>query len=746
MSVSGNVGTMLLCLTVPTAARAQQGLQSLSRDSVAPAATAIDPDAAPRPTIRAFRTSAPLVIDGKLAEPSWHNADSTWGFISNVPQVGYPESEKTVVRILYDERYLYVGATLYDSDPDRLTISGLEQDFETHDSDVFAIALDTYHDSQNAFLFATNPAGAVFDAQVFNDSRYTNRDWEGVIDIKTEIHDSGWTAEIAIPFTTLRFRGTNGDQTWGINFMRRIRRRNEDAYWAPLNRPYRVHKMSRAGSLQGLSGLRQGRNLAFKPYVSVGRRVGELRVADRGNELDAGIDIKYGITPRLTLDVTAFTDFSQVEVDQEQVNLTRFPLFFPEKRDFFMENAGSFNFGDVTERDYRMGSSLREFTLFHSRRVGLSDDRQPVPILTGGRLSGGTGDFEIGLIDVQTRESGATPAENFALARLRYNILGNSDVGLMLVNRQGTSDGATDEYNRSYGIDANFRLLDHMLINSYLAATDEPNVVGDRKTARLQIAWRDPIWDLSGFVKHVGDAFNPAVGFVQRRNVRQLFATLGAHPQPTLPAIIEFNPYADLDFIANLDGSPETRSITGGFGTTFLDGGVLSLEYVNQFERLLEPDVIAGVELPAGDYDFNDATISYTSSGARKLSGKLSLSRGGFFDGSKTSVALGGLLRPSHHLSLDVTAQHNEVTLLDSTFTADVFAGRLRYAYSTRLFLSAFVQYNTSSEELVTNVRFNLIHAPLSDVFLVYTERRNVDSGTVMDRVVTAKVTRLFAF
>ena len=285
-----------------------------------------------------------------------------------------------------------------------------------------------------------------------------------------------------------------------------------------------------------------------------------------------------------------------------------------------------------------------------------------------------------------------------------------------------------------------------MLINSYLAVTDEPDIVGDQKAARLQIAWRDPIWDLSGFVKHVGDAFNPAVGFVQRRNVRQIFATLGAHPQPTLPAIIEFNPYADLSLIANLDGTLETRSITGGFGTTFLDGGVLSLEYVNQFERLLEPDVIAGVDLPAGDYNFNDATISYTSSGARRLSGKLSLSRGGFFDGSKTSVALGGLLRPSHHLSLDVTAQHNELTLLDSTFTADVFAGRLRYAHSTHLFLSAFVQYNTSSEELVTNVRFNLIHAPLSDVFLVYTERRNVDSGTVMDRVLTAKVTRLFAF
>lgn len=736
-----------MLLAIPFGVSAQDaGIHTQPGDSSASLVYPIDPETALRPSVRALRTTSPIVLDGILDEESWQQADSSGDFIINLPRVGYPASENTVIRVLYDERNLYIGAHAYDSEPDRLTISGLQQDFQTHDSDVFAVAIDTYHDYQNAFLFATNPAGATFDAQVFNDSRQTNRAWEGVIHIKTQMHDEGWTAEIAIPFTTLRFARTDGEQIWGINFMRRVRRQNEDGYWAPIDRQYRVHKMSRAGTLTGLTDLRQGRNLTLKPYASAGRKVGALRVDDSGNEFDAGFDLKYGVTPRLTLDVTAFTDFSQVEVDQEQVNLTRFPLFFPEKRDFFMENEGIFTLGDLTERNYRMGSSLHQFTLFHSRRIGLSEDRQPVPILGGARLTGRLGGFEVGLLNVQTQSSNDISPENFAVARLRRNVLGNSDVGFMFINRQPNGGDTTGYYNRSFGLDGNFRLLRYMIINSYFTATDEPDVTGNRNAARVQVAWRDPVWDASVFAKHVGDAFNPEVGFVLRRNVRQLFATVGAHPQPGIPQVIEFNPYVDVDLISSLDWTLESRAINGGLGTTFIDGGILTLQHSNRWERLLEADDVLGIEIPAGEYRFGDASLDYRSSGARVISGNVRLSHGGFFNGEKTSVALGALLRPSFHLSIDGTAQHNAVMLSDSSFTADVFGGRIRYAYSTKLFLSAFVQYNTSSDELVTNVRFNFIHAPLSDLFLVYTERRDVANGILLDRVLTAKVTRLFAF
>jgi hypothetical protein len=706
----------------------------------------IDPSDAPRPALSALAISQPVIIDGELDESVWQTADSATGFVTNLPRVGYPASERTVVRVLYDARSLYIGAVMYDSEIGKVTIPGLEQDFETHDSDLFAVALDTYDDRQNAFLFAVNPAGAIFDAQVFNDSRYTNRVWEGVVHRKTKIHDYGWTAEIAIPFTTLRFERSDRELTWGVNFLRRVRRKNEDAYWAPIDRQYRVHKMSRAGTLTGLASLRQGRNLTVKPYVRADRKVGQLRMDDHGNDVGGGVDIKYGITPRLTLDVTMFTDFSQVEVDEEQVNLTRFSLFFPEKRDFFMENAGVFTFGDVTERNYRTGSSLEDFTLFHSRRIGLSEDRRPVGILTGGRLSGRFAGLDVGLLDVQTRSADVGPAENFAVARVRRAIFGSSEVGAMFINRQVTEAGATGSYNRSWGFDANLRFLQYMIVNAYVAGTEEPNTNGDNKAIWLQLAWRDPVWDLSGFVKHVGESFNPGVGFVRRSALHQAFATVGAHPQPNVPGIIEVNPYVDISLISDLDWSLETRTITGGAGATFVDGGTVSLEYNNWLERLSDIETIAGVELPPGEYNFSDVALSYTASGARALSGEVKLSRGGFYDGDISSVSATAVVRPDHHLLLDLSVQHNDLSLADTSFTADLFGARIRYAYSTQFFASVFVQYNNSADELITNVRLNLIHAPLSDVFLVYNERRNLALDTLLDRVIAAKVTRLFAF
>ena len=716
-----------------------------------PASTPIDPTTAPRPSLRAALATSPIDIDGRLDEAVWATADSTDGvFIQIQPRPGYPSSERTVVRVLYDERNLYVGAVLYDSEPDKLIVPGLEQDFATTNSDLFGIAVDSYWDKQSAFLFAINPAGAVFDAQSFNDSRYLNTAWEGVIHIVTRVHAEGWTVEAAIPMTTLRFAETEGEQTWGLNFARRIRRRNEDSNWAPLARQFRVYKMSRAGTLTGLRGLRQGRNLSVKPYVTAARQTGTLQTTDAGNDGDGGFDVKWGVTPRLTLDLTARTDFSQVEVDRERVNLTRFSLFFPERRDFFLENDGIFTLADVSVRNYRTGSSARSFKLFHSRRIGLSPSRRPVPIAGGARLSGRVGNFEVGLLDMQTQTSDELPGENFVVARVRGNLTGNSDVGLMFVNRQGTSAGATGEYNRSFGADANFRVLRNMIVNSYYARTDEPNATGDRNAGMLQVAWRGPLWDMSTLVKHVGDGFNPGVGFVNRRGVRRAFATVGAHPQPHIPHVLEVHPYVDADFISGLDWTLESRRFTAGTQIVFLDGGNLTLEYDDQFERLTAPTRIAGVDLPVGDYDFSTRRVTYRASGGRSISGRVSASTGSFYDGDRTSVSGNVQLRPSAHLTMDVGFQHNDLKLGGNSFTADLFNTRIRYAYNTQVFFLGFVQYNEAADELITNLRLNVIHSPLSDIFLVFTERRNVAAGLfdgpVLDRVITVKVTKLFAF
>ncbi|MDE2981622.1 MAG: DUF5916 domain-containing protein [Gemmatimonadota bacterium] len=711
----------------------------------------IDPDALPRPSLEARRATSPIALDGNLDEAAWALADSTRGvFYQSIPNQGVPSAERTVVRVLYDRQRLYVGATMYDSRPEALVSAGMEQDFATQDSDIFGFALDTYLDRQNAFLFAVNPAGALFDAQAFNDQQSVNRAWEGEVEVATRITEYGWVAEIAVPMTTLRFRETEGPQDWGINFSRRIRRISEDSNWAPLTRQFRVYKMSRAGTLTSLEGLGQGRNLWVKPFVN-GVRSDGLRNDGSSEKLEGGFDLKWGITPQLTLDVTALTDFSQVEVDEQQINLTRFSLFFPEKRDFFLENDGIFSFQDARVRNFRTGSGPQNFKLFHSRRIGLSADRTPVPIAAGARMTGRVGDYAVGLLNMQTRDGPSHPGENFAVVRLRKNVLTSSDIGFMFVNREGTGRGLADAYNRTFGADANLRLAGgRMLLNSYLAVTDEPDANGDRTTGALEFAWRDPLWAASVLVKTVGDDFNPGVGFVARRGVRQGFVTLGAHPQPAIPHVRELNPYVDVNLFSDLGWTLESREITPGLGVAFLDSGMLTMEYSASYERFDSATPIAGVAIPAGEYDFGAFTASYRSNLGRKLGGTLAVTRGEFFDGQRSSVTGGVTLRPSAHLFVEGTAQRNHLTLAGRTFDANLFAGRLRYAHDTRTFLSAFVQYNEASDRLQTNVRFNLIHAPLSDVFLVYSELRDRSpepgQAGVIDRAVTLKVTKLVAF
>jgi hypothetical protein len=739
------LGAGLACALAPAPLPAQ----ATGDAGTAPPATArVDPASLPRPVLRALRVTDPIRIDGRLDEPIWMRADSASAFVAALPRDGLPASERTVVRVLYDADHLYIGAYLYDAQPERLFSPGLEQDFETRDADMFGVSLDTFLDRQNSVMFGVNPAGALFDAQTFNDAREINRAWEGVIETATAIHADGWSVEMAIPLRTLRFRATGGEQHWGINFLRRVRRLNEDSYWAPLQRQSRLYKMSQAGTLTGLRDLRQGRNLTVKPYVSAASIGGAVpRAAGTGSrDLDVGVDVKYGVTSRLTLDVTALTDFSQVEVDQEQVNLTRFSLFFPEKREFFLENDGIFTFGDVTERNYRTGSSSRDFKLFYSRSIGLSADRRPLPILGGARLSGRIGRAEVGILDMQTRGTPDAPAENFGVLRLRSTVGSGADVGVMLVNRQATESGAGASYNRAGGIDANLRLFDYMLVNAYAAATDAPGATGDRRSAYLQVAWRDRLWNTSAFVKHVGDGFDPAAGFIRRRAMRQAFATFGAHPQPRIRGVAEVNPYVDASVIEDLQGRLETRWVEGGLAIGFLDGGSLALSHQDRFERLAAPTAIAGATVQPGDYRFGETGIQYQSSGARPLAGSASITVGDFYDGRRTSFGLRAGVRPSVHLGIEALAQYNDLRLGGREFQASIFGGRIRYAASTRVFASAFVQYVESTDEFLTNLRLNYIHAPLSDVYLVLTERRGRHGAGTAERVITLKATRLFAF
>ena len=778
-------GLLAALLAAPLAARPAQPPPP-AQPPGAEAAARIDPDTVPRPSLEARRAATPIVLDGDLGDPAWALADSTRGpFHQSIPSQGMPSAERTVVRVLYDDEHLYVGAVMHDSQAGALVSAGLEQDFATQDSDIFGFALDTYLDRQNAFLFAVNPAGALFDAQAFNDQQSVNRAWEGEVEVSTSVHEWGWVAEVAVPLTTLRFRETDGPQSWGINFSRRIRRISEDSNWAPLTRQFRIYKMSRAGTLTSLTGIRQGRNLQVKPFLTAASSAGP-QAASPGRSVEAGLDLKWGVTPQLTLDLTALTDFSQVEVDEQQINLTRFSLFFPEKRDFFLENEGIFAFQDARVRNFRTGSGPQYFKLYHSRRIGLSDDRRPVPILGGARLTGRVGDYALGFLNMQTRSragpsvaSGedadpasapSTPGENFTVVRLRRNILGSSDIGFMAVNRQRLGSDGSDSYagafNRTLGADVNLRLAGgRLLLNSYAAVTTEDAGATTERAdttaqggaiAAFELAWRDPFWNASMLLKTVDDDFNPGVGFVARRGVRQAFATLGAHPQPGIPRIRELNPYLDVNVLSDHAWALESREVRPGLGISFLNSSTLTLEYAAIYERLADPTPIAGETLAAGEYAFGTLSASYQSDLGRPLGARLSVDRGSFYDGERASVSGSVTVRPSAHLFLEATAQRNRLTLGGRTFDANLFGARARLARDTRTFLSAFVQYNGAADELQTNVRFNLIHAPLSDVFVVYSERRDLGGGAdaagagggrgLIDRALTLKATRMLAF
>jgi len=716
----------------------------------------VDPTAVPRPTLSAHPTSAEIRIDGRLDEAAWLQADSsTSDFIQVQPNPGYPASHPTVIRILYDETTLYVGATLWEDETDRLVVPGLEQDYSTHDSDIFGVALDTYHDRQNGFLFAINPAGAVWDAQTFNDQRDVAIAWEGIVDVRTSVEADRWTVEMAIPFATLRYNPVRGEQVWGLAFSRRIRHLNEESNWAPTERQHKLYKFSLAGTLTGLRDLQTSRNLWVKPYA-LGSRVSSPASPDAENHGDGGLDVKWGLTPRMTLDLTVNTDFSQVEVDQEQVNLERFSLFFPEKRDFFLENEGTFSFQDVTIRNYKTGSSPRSFKLFHSRRIGLSPTRTPLPIAAGARLSGKVGDrTEVGFLEMQTRTDGPSetpglyPAENVAVARVKTLLGSGSNVGVMFVNRQETV-GDDRDHNRSFGVDGNVTLFDDLVLSAYVARTDEANPTGDSRNAGMfQAAYRNPLWDVSFLAKHVGDDFRPGLGFVDRSGVRRWYGTVGAHPQLSSKRVFELNPYVETDFFTNLSGSLESRTVTGAFAVAFTDGDLLTVAASDRYERLFEPTPIAGAQVPVGTYEWREAQATYMVAGSKKLSGIFSLSGGDFYDGSRLSLTASARFRPSPHFTADVGINRNDLTLGGRDFTADVYSARLRWAKDVRTFLMGFVQYNQTTEELITNVRFNLIHAPLSDLFVVFTERRSLADGVsdpVLERGVTLKVTKLLAF
>jgi len=696
-----------------------------------------------------------IVLDGLLNEGVWRRAEVATDFVQTEPREGEPATEPTEARVAYDRETLYIGIIAYDSEMHRLIINELRKDFSLFSGDVVQVVLDTFFDRRNGYEFATNPGGAKWDAQMANEGREVNSDWDGIWFVKTQINERAWTVEMAIPFRTLKFR--EGDvQVWGINFMRRIRRKNEESYWAPIPRMFNsIHYVSRAGILEGLEGIRPGTNLRLKPYV-----MGVMSDLSAGGltphrvfKGDVGVDAKWGITSGLTLDFTYNTDFSQVEADEQQINLTRFSLFFPEKRDFFLEGSGIFRFGPGEERGRmmegggmggRLGAVRNDLILFFSRRIGLSEDGEPIPLRAGVRLTGRAGPYEVGFLNIQQEALGRWPSTNFLVTRVRRNVLANSDVGVMFMNVARAGG-----FNRIYGGDANFRFFQNLNLNAYAAKAAAPGLRTGTAAWRVGMSWRNNFWNTRHSFTNIGENFRNELGFVPRLGIRKASDFIGVHwrPRAIRRTVREIFPHWQIDYIMTPSGRLDTRLVDYHLPITFQNGTFLEVGVNSTYERLVKPfQIHPTTVVPAGRYSFNEYFFLLNTDRSKPLSVNLRLGTGPFYDGYRQSYSSGMNVRASYRFNAGFTYTRNNIRLSTGKFQTDLLTLRAAYSFSTSVFLNALIQYNSVARTWSSNIRFNIIHRPLSDLFIVYNERRESGTGRLLDRALVVKFTYLFDF
>ena len=723
---------------------------------LAPVAAAADlpfqsPDG--RRTVSAVEAHAPITLDGTLDEEVWRTAEPAAEFIQAEPHEGQPATELTEVRLAFDRDALYIGVICHDADPAAVIINDIRKDFAAGEQDTFEVILDTFADRRNGFVFVTNAAGAKSDTQIANEGRDVNTNWDAVWTVATKRDAGGWSAEIRIPFKTLRFeRGAN--RIWGVNFSRRIRRKNETDYWSPVPRVYNLYRAGFGGTLTGLPAASQGRNLRIKPWVAA-----DFTRPVAGASFDAGahagLDVKYGVTPSLTLDVTAKPDFAQAEADEQQVNLTQFSLYYPEKREFFLENSGTFYFGDIP-RESRLGNIRfsapeEEMLLFFSRRIGLTSSGEAIPIDGGARLTGRAGAYGVGLMTIQTDPDGSAPGDNYTVLRGRRDVLGTSDVGAIFLSRQSTNSG---DYNRVYGADANFRFHRALSINAFLARSETPGVESGQLSGKGSIVWNDNFLHTQYSLLTVGDNFRDDIGFVKRTGIRKHFADFGVRPRPAALrkfGIRELHPHTRYNIYTDQSNVKVTHTNHVAMSVFLENGGNIEFAVNPRFERIATPFRIRPDQsFQVGQYGWTEYNLIVETNHSRMVSASLDLTTGGFWTGTQRSTKLGVIVRPSYHLSFDTALQRNDIDLPFPmrAFVTNLVTSRIGYAFSTRTFLDTLLQYNTDLKQLSANVRFDIIHRPLSDLFVVYNEQRLTDQPTPINtgRGLIVKYTHMLAF
>ena len=699
---------------------------------------------------RATPVASPPTIDGRLDDGAWQAAEVLGGFVQREPVDGRPVSERTEVRMVYDADALYVAAWMFDSDPSRIVVGQTLRDASVNDSDAFMMVVDTYLDRQNGFVFGTTPAGIEYDGQVANEGqggggggrgRFQrgsgggfNLNWDGSWEVATATDAQGWYAEMRIPFSTLRY-GDGGAQTWGLNFERTIRRKNEQSVWAPIPRQFNLYRLSLAGTVSLEAPSR--RIMTVSPYM-LGDAFKDYTLPGPELEYGTGIggDAKVGLNQSLTLDLTVNTDFAQVEVDDQQVNLTRFSLFFPEKRAFFLENAGIFSVG-----------AGRSAELFFSRRIGLAAGRE-VPIQAGGRLTGQVGGLRVGVLNIQTEALGSpdsetamvsqvAPNNNFGVVRLYREFENRTQLGTILVSRLNTTD--SDDYNLTYGLDASLGIGQAFTLRGWAAMTTTPLPAGEPDLRsgfnngeygfEGDADYRTRNWQVSASYRQIGEEFNPEVGFLNRRAYRHINTRVLRHLRvESVPWFREFRPHVSWTHFWSLEGFSETYLVHIDNHFAFENGAFFQLPGFNfTGEGLEQPfEIRPGIVIPAGSYNNVDWQFRANTNRSAPLSISGGWELGGLYSGTRFGPNATVAYRFQDRFTTEFTARYFDVRLDEGSFTTSVFALKAAYSFTPRIYLQANLQYNDDTEDLGTNIRVGFLDTAGTGLFIVYNDTEHI--------------------
>ncbi len=715
---------------------------------IAPAVIERDTDG--HATVRATRLQTPLQIDGVLNEEVYTTVPSFSGFIQADPNAGAPATERTEGWIFFDEDNVYVVLRCWDTNPKRIVANEMRRDnTNISQNDHVGFSLDTFYDHRNALSFTVNTLGGRMDGQV-TDERQWNGDINPIWNPKIGWFDGGWTMEAAVPFKTLRYRSSR-EQVWGIVIRRENRGKNETSYLTAIPRAKANSgnmMLSSAATLVGIEAPQGSRRLEIKPYAIGSLTTDAVTAQANDGKANGGVDMKYGITQNVTADFTYNTDFAQVEADEQQINLTRFNLFFPEKREFFLENQGTFAFGGGGS----VGSSnLADLpVLFYSRRIGL-EGAGAIPIQAGGRISGRVGRFNVGVLDIQTDKDDprGIRATNFSVVRVKRDILRRSSIGAIYTGR---SVGALPGGNAVYGVDAALTFFANMNFNAYWAKSQTDTLTADDDSYRAQFDYSGDRYGLQLEQLAVGRNFNPEMGFIRRANINETFGQFRFSPRPrNNKRVRKFSYRTSMIRAEDGAGQLQTQTVDAEFAIEFHNGDRFSIVPSMNREHIPAPFRIASdVVVPVGDYEWQNLRVAYNLGQQRDRSGNLSVERGTFYDGDRTVVGISsGRIKVSPRFSLQPTASMNWVNLSAGSFTTRLIGSRVTYSLTPLTFVSALIQYNSSNRSVSSNVRLRWEYRPGSEVFVVYNDQR--DTGTpntpdLLNRSVVVKINRLFRF